>query len=53
VKSPTIQALVKEMATYSVQTKIEPISNNKGYILEFSFSMKAGRLPLLVEKLKA
>ena len=51
VKSPTIQALVKEMSTYSVQTKIEPISNNKGYVLEFSFTIKPGRLPLLVEKL--
>jgi hypothetical protein len=52
VKSPTIKSLIKQMASYSVQTDIKPIPDKKGCILELSFTIKPGQIPILLEKLR-
>jgi hypothetical protein len=52
VKSPTIKSLIKQMASYSVQTEIKPIPDKKGCILELSFTIKPGQVPGLLERLR-
>jgi hypothetical protein len=52
VKSPTIQALVKRMASQHVETEIDPIHDKKGYLLEFRFYIKPGHLQALADRLR-